>query len=165
MKITFDIKLTHKDLFAFNMYQAYKGMQGVLAILASILFLYIAYKNYQSDDLGGSVLYIVLILMLIGYTPISLWFRCKKLIKTNESLAAALHYEFAAENIKVSQGEKNVDFLWENIYKMIATKNMVFVYTNRINAYIIPKCQIQNEYRNLAELAKKSLPKYRVKMK
>ena len=37
MKTKFDVKITEKDLFQFNMEQAYKGSQGILSILFFIL--------------------------------------------------------------------------------------------------------------------------------
>ena len=48
---------------------------------------------------------------------------------------------------------------------MKETKDMVLVYTNRINAYIIPKAQLGESYKELSTLAHKKLEKYRIKMK
>ena len=48
---------------------------------------------------------------------------------------------------------------------MESTKNNVLVYSNRVNAYVIPRQQLGEEYCELAEIAKEKLPKYRVKLK
>lgn len=55
--------------------------------------------------------------------------------------------------------------MWDQVYKMVSTKNNVLVYSNRVNAYVIPRQQLGEKYRELAEIAKEKLPKYRVKLK
>ena len=92
--------------------------------------------------------------------------RVNKTIKdTNNALSKTLHYEFSEENIKVAVEAESVEFNWENIFQMKETKDMVLVYTNRINAYIIPKVQLGESYKELSALAHKKLEKYRIKMK
>ena len=67
--------------------------------------------------------------------------------------------------IRVSQDGEQEEFSWDIIYKMVATKKRVLIYTNRINAFIIPREQLSNHYEELATLAKQKLEKYRVRMK
>ena len=52
MKVSFDIKLTAKHLFKFNMMQAYKGMQGVLSILLPMLIFAYAVSSYGQVSIG-----------------------------------------------------------------------------------------------------------------
>ena len=37
MKLEFDVKVTEKDLYSFNIEQAYKGSQGVISLLFAVL--------------------------------------------------------------------------------------------------------------------------------
>lgn len=165
MKVTFDIKLSAKDIFKFNMYQAYRGMQGLISTLIPLVIIGTVIWKYNDFGLANALLYIGMAIVLVIYLPASLWLRSNRAIKTNEALAKPLHYEFSEENICVSQEDQNVEFQWENIYKMIATKSMVLIYTNRMNAYIIPREQMQEQYVDLATLAQSQLAKFRVKMK
>ena len=64
----------------------------------------------------------------------------------------------------VSQGEESATLPWDQVYKMVATKSNVLVYSTRINAYIIPREQLGDKYTELAKIANEKLPKYRVKM-
>ena len=48
---------------------------------------------------------------------------------------------------------------------MVSTKHLVLIYSNRINAYIIPRSQLGEQYVQLAKLAVSKLPKFRVKIK
>lgn len=166
MKVSFDIKLTTQDLFKFNLMQAYKGMQGFLSILLPALIFAYAITSYEQVSIGSTLVYVGLGILFLVYVPLSLWMRVKKTIcDTNNALSKTLHYDFTEEDIKVSVEEESVVFKWENIFLMKETKDMVLVYTNRINAYIIPKSQLGTSYRELGELAHKKLEKYRIKMK
>lgn len=166
MKVSFDIKLTAKDLFKFNIMQAYKGMQGFLSILLPVLIFAYAVTSLGQVSIGSTLVYVGLGIVFLVYVPVSLWMRVNKTIKdTNNALSKTLHYEFSEENIKVAVEAESVEFNWENIFQMKETKDMVLVYTNRINAYIIPKVQLGESYKELSALAHKKLEKYRIKMK
>jgi len=165
MKISFDIKLAAKDLFRFNMNQAYKGMQGFLSIALPILVFAYAVSTFGQVSIGSTLVYTGLGILFLIYVPVSLWLRANKIIKDeNNALSKTLHYDFEEEIIRVSVGEESVEFKWENIFKMCTSGNLLLVYTNRINAYILPLEQVGMEYDKLSELAHKKLEKYRIKM-
>ncbi len=165
MTIEFDVKLEAKDLFYFNMYQAYRGMQGIISIIISVLVFVMAVVTWKESGIGYTILYAALGFMFLFYIPVSLKLRSKQILKTNEVLAGTLHYHISAQCIRVTQGEEEGELPWDMIYKMISTKNYILIYSNRINAYIIPKEQLNGQYEELAELAKSRLEKFRVKMK
>ena len=166
MKVTLDIKLNAKDLFRFNMMQAYRGMQGALSIILPILVFAYAVTTYGEVSIGSTVVYVGLGIMFLVYVPISLWLRVNKLVKDeNNALSQNLHYEFEEEFIRVSVGEESVEFKWENIFQMKTSGSLLLVYTNRINAYIMPLAQVGDRYDELSKLAHSKLEKYRIKMK
>ena len=166
MKVTLDIKLNAKDLFRFNMMQAYRGMQGALSIILPILVFAYAVTTYGEVSIGSTVVYVGLGIMFLVYVPISLWLRVNKLVKDeNNALSQNLHYEFEEEFIRVSVGEESVEFKWENIFQMKTSGSLLLVYTNRINAYIMPLAQVGERYDELSKLAHSKLEKYRIKMK
>lgn len=166
MKVALDIKLDAKDLFKFNMMQAYRGMQGVLSIILPILVFAYAVTTYGEVSIGSTLVYIGLGIMFLVYVPVSLWLRVNKAIKDeNNALSKKLHFEFSDENIRVSVGKESVEFNWENIYQMKTSGDLLLVYTNRINAYILPLSQVSGKYEKLSKLAHAKLEKYRIKMK
>ena len=166
MKIELDVKLDAKDLFKFNMQQAYKGMQGMLSIFLPILAFVYAINSFGKVDIIYTLLYAALGLLFLGYVPFSLWKRASKVVTdTNNALSKSLHYEFSEEMIRVSVEAEQVEFKWENIYMMKKSGDLILIYTNRINAYILPMEQVGEKYRQLSELAYKKLEKYRIKMK
>lgn len=166
MKVTLDIKLDAKDLFKFNMMQAYRGMQGSLSIILPILIFAYAVTSYGNVSIGSTLVYIGLGIMFLVYVPVSLWLRVNKTVKDeNNALSKSIHYEFEEETIRVSVGEESVEFKWENIFQMKTSGNLLLLYTNRINAYIFPLVQVGDQYEALSKLAHSKLEKYRIKMK
>lgn len=166
MKIELDIKINAKDLYAFNIRQAYKGMQGALSIILPCLIFAYAVSSLGEVSIGSSLVYFGLGIVFLVYVPVSLWLRVNKIINdTNNALSKTLHYEFAEDVIRVSVGEESVEFKWENIFMMKTSGDLLLVYTNRINAYILPLQQVGENYKALSELAHAKLQKYRIKMK
>ena len=166
MKVVLDIKLDAKDLFRFNMQQAYRGMQGILSIILSILVFAYAVTSFGEVSIGSTLVYVGLGIVFLVYVPISLWLRVNKIVKDeNNALSKQLHYEFEEEVIRVSVGEESVEFQWENIFQMKTSGPLLLVYTNRINAYVLPLTQVGDKYEELSKLAHAKLEKYRIKMK
>lgn len=96
--------------------------------------------------------------------PVTLWLRSKSALAASEVLRGTLHYLVDENGFTVSQGEESANLPWDQIYKMVATKSNVLVYSTRINAYIIPREQLGEQYKELAKIANEKLPKHRVKM-
>lgn len=165
MPVEFDITLTSKDMYRFNMYQAYSGFHGWFSIIISIVIFVVAVMTYGDLELTYTLLYIAFGVVFLFYMPITLFLRSKSSLAASKVLTRPLHYTVGADGFLVSQGEENAVLPWEQIYKMVATKSNVLVYSNRTNAYIIPREQLGSRYDALSDLAKDKLPKYRRKMK
>ena len=166
MKVVLDIKLDAKDLFRFNMQQAYRGMQGILSIILPILVFAYAVTSFGEVSIGSTLVYVGLGIVFLVYVPVSLWLRVNKIVKDeNNALSKVLHYEFEEKVIRVSVGEESVEFKWENIFQMKTSGPLLLVYTNRINAYVLPLEQVGDRYEELSKLAYEKLEKYRIKMK
>lgn len=166
MKVELDIKITANDLFKFNIRQAYKGLQGFLSILLPVLLFAYGVNSIGKVDIIYTVVYFALGLVFLVYVPFSLWKRANKVVNdTNNALSKTLHYEFREDAIAVSVESESVEFKWENIFMMKTLGNLLLVFTNRINAYILPLEQVGENYSELSKLAHEKLEKYRIKMK
>ena len=163
--IEFDITLTSKDMYRFNMFQTYTGFHGWFSIFVSIVIYIVAGLTYGELEMTYTILYIIFATIFLFYMPFSLWLRSKTVLATNEVLSKPLHYKIDEKGITVSQQEATGELPWEQIYKLVTSKSNVLIYSNRTNAYIIPREQLGDNYQPLKELAEAKLPKYRVKMK
>lgn len=165
MPIEFDITLTSRDMYRFNMYQTYTSFQGWFSIAVSIVIFAVAGVTYGTLDMTYTLLYILFGVIFLVYVPVSLLMRSKHAFASSEVLRKPLHYSVNEDGFTVSQGEESARLPWEQIYKVSSTKSNVLVYSNRTNAYIIPKEQLGDRYRELARLSGEKLPGYRAKMK
>lgn len=165
MKVSFDVQLQPKDLFRFNIYQTYTGMQGILSIVLGILGFVMAGLSVGKAEIPYTVMYIVVGLIFLFYIPVSLWFRAKQSLKNNAVLAGKLHYEVSEKGIHVVQGKETGDLPWDAVYKLVSNKHQILIYTTRVNAYVIPREQIGDQYDGVCEVAKKVLKPFQLKLR
>lgn len=163
--IEFDITLTPKDMYRFLMYQLYTGLQGWLFLITSILLFVTAFVTLGDVPQQKTAGYLVFAFIFLVFQPISMKQRAKHAVTASPVLSRPLHYAVGENGFLVTQDGESAELLWEQIYKMVATKHNVLVYSGRINAYVIPREQLGSNYGPLAELANAKLEKYRVKMK
>lgn len=84
------------------------------------------------------------------------------ILKTNAVLSGNLHFLVSEENITVTQGEENGVLEWNQVYKLVAGKKYIYIFSNRQNAYILPKEQLGDNYDKIVEIAKAKLEKFRL---
>ena len=165
MPIQFDIKITDKDMYRFNMHHAYTGFQGIFATVIGILVLVVAFLTKGDVETLYTGLYILIGIIFLIYMPVSLWLRSKRQILVSPVLKETLHYSLDDAGIHVTVGEQTADLEWKMIYKMISTKSNLLIYSSRINAYVIPRVQLGEQYEAVKQLAAQKLEKYRLRLK
>ncbi len=165
MTIEFDIQLTAKNLFRFNMYQNYTTSQGPLSIVLALIVLGISYYCFAQGNTSYGILYVVVGIVILVYIPFTLWNRAKRTIKHNAVLAGTLHYTLSPEGIGVAQEGDTGLLAWDKVYKVVASKDAVLIYSTRVNAYILPKEQLKEQYAEVKAVIKENLPDYRVRLK
>ena len=69
MKLEFDVKVTEKDLYSFNLEQAYKGSQGWISLLFAVLLVAAAVLSGQKGNVTYAVIYIVVGVLVLLYVP------------------------------------------------------------------------------------------------
>lgn len=164
MSAEFDITITDKDMFRFNLYHAYHGFQGILATVIGIWVLIMAGLTFGKVGTMYTVMYIVFGIVFLVYVPGSLYLRSKHQIASSEVLKQSLHYKVDEEGVHVSQGEQTADLEWKQIYKIVSTNSHLLIYSSRVNAYVIPRDAIKDQYKTVASLAISHLESYRLKM-
>lgn len=164
MSAEFEVTISDKDMFRFNIYHAYHGFQGIIATLVGAWVLVMAGLTYGRVSMWNTILYLVFGILFLVYVPGNLYLRSKKQISSSDVLKNALKYRIDDAGVHVSQGEQTADLEWKQIYKMVSTKSQVLIYSSRVNAYIIPKEAIGGQYEAVLGLAISHLEGYRLKM-
>ena len=70
MKASFDVTLSPKDLYRFNMYQTYTGFQGWSSIALGILGFVMAGISFQNGKTSYTLLYIAVGFLFLLYIPV-----------------------------------------------------------------------------------------------
>ena len=164
MSVEFDAAITEKDMYRFNLYHAYHGFQGICATLVGFWVLVTAALTFGKVEVQYTLLYVVFGIVFLVYVPASLYLRSKKQIQGSEVLKQALRYRIDDAGIHVSQGGQTADLEWKQIYKMVSTKSSLLVYSNRVNAYVIPSEAVGQQYESVVALAVNHMEGYRLKL-
>lgn len=165
MPIEFDIKITDKDMYRFNMYHAYTGFQGIFATVIGIAVLVVAALTFGKVEITYSILYLAFGIIFLVYVPVSLKMRSKRQLLVSPVLRETIHYSVDETGFHVSVGEETAELPWNMIYKIVSTKSNVLVYSSRVNAYVIPRVQLGVHYDAVSELAAGKLEACRLRMK
>lgn len=165
MNTQFDMQITAKDLYKFNMRQVYTSLSGAIGVVMPIVCIVMAFVEFSKGIYSYFALYLGFGVLLLLYMPVSLWFRAKSVMKKGSAISGVLHYDVDENAIKVSVKGEKAELPWNMIYKVIETKSMILVYSSRVNAYILMKDQMGETCAPFKEIATKNLEKYRLKLK
>ncbi|MCR5545600.1 MAG: YcxB family protein [Lachnospiraceae bacterium] len=168
----FDIKITDKDMYRFNLYHTYHTFNGIISVVVGIFVFVVCYVVREKLQPTDVVMYIVLGLALLLYSPITLFIRSKAQIASSAVLQHSLGYEFNDEGVLVSTdvslengGENSALLPWKDIYKIVETKKQLLIYSSRVNAYIIPVEQLGEKRDALKTYIKERTEEFRVSFK
>ena len=167
MSVKFDVKLTSQDMYRFNIHHAYTSLQGILSLVLGVFIIAVIIVSDQFRDFISALPYVALALVFFLYIPITLWFRSKRQIAMSEVLRETLHYELTDEGIVVKSDALDEEVLlpWGQVYKAITTRNNFLIYSNRVNAYIIPKAKTEDKLLEIYDAFEKHCEAYRLKIK
>ena len=174
--VTFDAKLRAEDMYEFNLYHAYTSSQGWMSFVFAILAFVATAVTWGSVSMGYSIAYIVIGILFLVYMPIILKLRSKA--QVSGVLQGTLHYSLEDRGVVVSvpgtevlvtepnqPQEQEAVLPWNLIYKAVTTKNELLIFSNRVNAYVIPKREIEDISPDIKEALEDKLPVHRRKLK
>lgn len=143
-KISFDIKVTKKELANFMIYHNYHSMQGIIGLIISLGALIILILRWKTLDVAQFAILILLALMFTVMTPVILTRKASAQEKRNKTFEKPITYELSQEGFSLMQGEERVDLEWRNVYKIVDTGKSLVLYISTVRAFIWPKAQIAN---------------------
>ena len=164
MSMDFELKLDGKTMSRFLLHYNYTKATGLFGILLGIASLAAVFIKWNMWNANQRVVWIVIAVLFLIVQPLTLAKKGRRQM-AQEEMQIPLFCHIDEEGISVTQGDADAKLMWDQVYKMVSTKNNVLVYSNRVNAYVIPRQQLGEKYCELAEIAKEKLPKYRVKLK
>lgn len=165
MQTEFDIKISDRDLFLFQIYNAYHGTQGWAAIILAGVAVAMYCTKFGQVPIGYSILYLVFAVVFALYIPVSLFLQAKAQFKRTKAFQDAMHYALTDEGIDITAGEEKGQLPWNMVYKVVCTKDYLYVFGSRVNAYIIPLDQIAIQKSEIKTILADKLEPFRLKIK
>lgn len=167
MDLRFDVKMTTKDLYKYNLRNAYTGMQGILSILFAVLVVFVFIWKFDSLTLVYKLLFIALAIAFLVYIPVSLYIRTKQVMATTDVFKEPLTFIMEDEQIRIESPVEVEDaqsvLPWEDVYRVTKTGSQILIYTNRVSAYIIPRDQIAEVEPKLIEIIKAKIEDFKLR--
>ncbi|MBR5636336.1 MAG: YcxB family protein [Pseudobutyrivibrio sp.] len=164
--IKFSVKIKEQDLFRFNLHHSYTSSQGILSVVLFVLLIAIWIMRFPLLSPLYRVFYPLIAIIFLLYIPMTLKLRVKTQM-TQEVFQHPLTYEFVETGVKVSSPstDEPAELPWEYVYKVSTWKDYLLIYSNRVNAYIIPKEDIQDVYDVAIDYIKNHVEDYKLQIK
>ena len=143
-KISFDIKVTKKELANFMLYHNYHSLQGIIGLIISFGALVLLILRWDTLEIAQFALLVLLTLMFTVISPVILVRKASAQEKRNKSFEKPITYELGEEGFSLIQGEERVDLEWRNVYKIVDTGKSLVLYISTVRAFIWPKAQIKD---------------------
>lgn len=159
-KLEFDVQLNASQYYHFNLYHSYHSLNGILSIflgLLCILYAIVDRKVLRTEQL---VMFILLGLLFMLYNPVALYLRSKRRFLQNPVMKNPVTYIFAESGITLKQGEVEEEMPWDNLYKVVKTKESMIFYLTKYHANIVPLSEMGDQYNQVcAFISKYTAPK------
>lgn len=136
-KLSFEVKLTAKDLWKFSMYHSNKGMLGIFNLIFSAAAVFLLITTWGANTAVYRALLLICALMFTVWQPFLLYLKAAKQAKT-PVIQNPMTLSFASEGVVVSQGEESLELTWENIGRVENVRDMLIVYMDKVHAYLLP---------------------------
>ncbi len=148
----FDTNITTGEIFGFLMSHAYAGISGkiglVISLVGAVLFIK-GLPNFAGNE-TNMIIYAILAVTFTVINPFLLFTKAKKQKLTNPAYKTGMEYELGEEGIHLQAAGQEGDLPWNYIIQIRETKSLYILYTTRINAFIWPKKDVNQEIMDFA---------------
>lgn len=135
--MTFDVKITAKDLFRFSMYHTFKGFKGILLIVFSLGCFAGAIYTYGQVDFLNTCVMILLGALFTVVNPVMLYVKCMKRVKKVPSYSIPTHYVLTKKGFMISQEGESMSLNWVDLYEIVWKKKAAYFCLDPMHAQII----------------------------
>ena len=146
------VLMNTKYMYQFLMRHTYFSISGLIGICFSLAALVIFIFFNQTLTNGQKVLLVFGALLFTVINPLKLWISAMKQTKLNPMFQKPVIYSLKEEEIIVSQGEEVLPIKWEDVAKVIETKEVVTIYLSKVRAFVLPKEFYRDEVSSVKEM-------------
>lgn len=161
----FQVQMTVKAMFQYLLYHTYMNISGMLSIPLGGLCYYLGYTGMISGDTNKMLVFYFLGTMLIFINPIMLWSKAAKQVKNTPMFKEPIAYELDDKGITISQNGQSHSVPWDEVAKIVETKDTVIIYISRIRAFIITKESLEGQKEEVYDVLRTNINDRRNKLK
>lgn len=165
--VEFDATISEQDLFKFNIKHNYTSFNGVVTVILAVVILVISIMSASTMEVPKLLMYLLIVLIFIVFPPMNLKLRAAQQFKGNGVFTKPLHYKLDENGVTVTSElqEEAAVLPWEYIYKVTTSNNYLYIYSSRVNAYILPKSQVIDKYPEIKIIFEKYVTDYKLGLK
>ena len=137
-----NVQLTREHLFDFLLYHTFSKASGFLVnMLGMCLIVLGAVMQFVGRiEFVQFVLYVIVGVVVLAYTPVQLKFRAKKQMEVNPEYRDPREYIFSEdEGVCVVQNGQETKYDWSRIQRTGTTPKTIGIYYEKDRAFITPK--------------------------
>lgn len=164
MSAKFDVKMTQRILFDFQIFHTYHSFSGIFGIIFGLFTLVLAIVTFGRVSAAMTGCYLLFTIYLLPLQPVMLYFRAAKQVKMNPVFQKTLSYVVNDDGITSSQNENEAHIAWEQILKAEETKHSLLIYTGKRYSYVLPKEDMGDQITIVKGLIRKHLKPEQVKV-
>ncbi|MDR2889282.1 MAG: YcxB family protein [Lachnospiraceae bacterium] len=154
----FDVKITPGILYDYMLHHTYTGATGLVGNCMGALMVVLFFYN-------GNVLALIGGLVVLAYTPWSLFLKSRQQMLRTPAFKNPIHYVLGDEGIQISQGEDQVEVAWDMLYKAVGTRKSIVIYTSKVNACIFPRKDLGGQTTEAIAIISANMPPAKVKIR
>jgi hypothetical protein len=169
-QVNLDVTIDDKDMFDFNLYHTYHSKNGWLAIIFGVAAVVAAFVTYGRVTRAYTTIYVMIGFVMLIYEPFAVYSNSKRQMKLSEVLQNVLHYAINSEGVMVTtdvemeDGQNSVLLPWKQVYKVVHTKKALYIFSNNVNAYIIPNRYTEDNWNALEKIIVRNVDDFRRKL-
>ena len=166
MELKIKSKITVGELYHFLLYHTYSSVWGFAGILISVCALLAFIQMCIS---GGSLLTKVCLvaaaLLFLVIQPLRLYLQAQKSMLNDKGYAEPIEFFLNHDGIALTQNTDNAFYTWGEIEKVIATKKIAAIYTDKKKVFKISKRDMAGNYDEFKQIIRTYAVKSIVKLK
>lgn len=136
MKI--ETKINFKEYLSWNMQMI---LQKPIIYIFPFAIIFLTYTNKDtifSYDIF-SLIYIIVILSVLIWTPIKIRKKIKNAFYTNKTLQELIIYDFSSEKIEITGETFQSEISWSTVFKITELKKWFLIYQSNNVVNLVPK--------------------------
>lgn len=164
MEVKFEVKMTPKIMYNFNVNHTYRSLGGILGVVFGLVSFVMFFATLGEVSQSFSILYLLFGVWFVLYLPANLYVRSGSQVKNNPAFKKPITYVVSDSGICIMQDSQKAECKWDSILKVCKTGKSILVYSGRRNAFIFPKEAIGEQYDALVKVIRKNMPTKKVKL-